>query len=99
MKARRSGIIIKMPNRPPNTETTMIRVMSISNPSSITAGIVTPTPKAIDSPAEPVVWTMLFSKMVARRTPNTREKTRNSVIDSTATGIEAETVIPTFNAR
>ena len=73
--------------------------MSISKPSSITAGMVTPTPKAIDSPAEPVVCTMLFSRIVARRTPKTREKTRNSVIESTATGIEAETVMPTFSTR
>ena len=56
--------------------------------------MVTPTPKAIDSPAEPVVCTMLFSRIVARRMPNTCEKTRNSVIDSTAIGIDAETVMP-----
>ena len=31
--------------------------------------------------------------------PNIREKARNSVIDSTATGIEAETVMPTFSTR
>ena len=61
--------------------------------------MVTPTPKAIDSPADPAVWTILFSKMVAGRNPNIRLKARNSVIDSTATGIEAETVIPTFSTR
>ena len=61
--------------------------------------MVTPTPKAIDSPAEPVVCTMLFSRIVARRMPNMRENRRNSVIDSTATGIEAETVMPTFSTR
>ena len=71
----------------------------MSKPSSISAGIVTPTPKAIDSPAEPVVCTMLFSRIVAGRNPNTREKARNSVIDSTATGIDAETVMPTFSTR
>ena len=32
--------------------------------------MVTPTPNAIDSPAEPVVCTMLFSRIVARRKPN-----------------------------
>ena len=47
----------------------MTRPRSISKPSSSSAGMVTPTPKAIDSPAEPVVWTMLFSRIVARRTP------------------------------
>ena len=72
---------------------------SISKPSSITAGIVTPTPNAIDSPAEPVVCTMLFSRMVARRMPNSRENSRNKVIDSTATGIDADTVMPTLSTR
>ncbi len=65
--------------------------------------MVTPTPKAIDSPAEPVVWTMLFSRMVAGRmkwrTTGSLEKTRNSVIDSTATGIDADTVMPTLSTR
>ena len=63
------------------------------------AGMVTPAPKAMPSPALPVVWTMLFSRMVARRTPNAREKARNSVMERTATGIEAETVIPTLSTR
>jgi len=62
------------------------------------AGIVTPTPKAIDSPAEPVVWTMLFSRMVAFL-PKTGRKTRKSVIERTAIGIDAETVIPTLRTR
>ena len=99
MNARRSGIIIRMPSRPPSTATSITRTRSISKPRSISAGIVTPTPKAIDSPAEPVVWTMLFSRIVARRVPSTVESARNSVIDSTATGIDAETVIPTLSTR
>ncbi len=99
MNARRSGIIIKMPSRPPSTPTVMTRVISMSKPSSNRAGMVTPTPKAIDSPAEPVVCTMLFSRIVARRMPNAREKARNSVIDNTATGIDADTVIPTLSTR
>ena len=37
------------------------------------AGIVTPTPNAIDSPAEPAVCTMLFSRIVASRKPNFRK--------------------------
>src|ERR671912_541374 len=41
---------------------------------------------------------MLFSKIVALRTP-TFESTRNSVIEITATGIEALTVRPTFKTR
>ena len=99
MNARRSGIIIRMPKAPPSTAATITRPISMSKPSSMRAGMVTPTPKAIDSPAEPAVCTMLFSRMVARRTPNTREKRRKSVIESTATGIEAETVMPTFSTR
>ena len=74
MNARRSGIIIRMPSSPPSTETTITRAISISKPRIITAGMVTPTPKAIDSPAEPVVWTMLFSRIVARRKPKTSGK-------------------------
>ena len=62
------------------------------------AGIVTPRPKAIDSPADPAVWTMLFSRMVASRRPNL-ERRRNSVIEMTATGIDALTVKPTFSTR
>ena len=58
-----------------------------------------PTPNAIDSPAEPAVWTTLFSRMVARRMPNTRDSPRKIVIASTATGIEAETVIETLRKR
>ena len=72
MKARRSGIIIRMPSRPPRIETTMMRPMVISKPTSSMAGMVTPTPKAIDSPAEPAVCVMLFSRMVAGRKPKMR---------------------------
>ena len=62
------------------------------------AGIVTPTPKAIDSPADPAVCTILCSRMVASRSPN-REKSLNRVIEITATGMEALTVKPTFSTR
>ena len=51
------------------------------------------TPAAIDSPAEPMVWTMLFSRIVD-------EPSRlKSEIASTAIGIDAETVRPAFSAR
>jgi hypothetical protein len=62
------------------------------------AGMVTPTPNAIDSPAEPAVCTMLFSKIVASRTP-ILDNRRKKVIEMTATGIEALTVRPTFKTR
>src|SRR5277367_1104393 len=46
------------------------------------------TPAAADSPAEPVVCTMLFSRIVER--PNARRM----LIERTAIGMEAETVRP-----
>src|SRR5271169_1271614 len=46
------------------------------------------TPAAADSPAEPVVCTMLFSRIVER--PNARRM----LIERTAIGMEAETVSP-----
>ena len=99
MNARLSGIIIRMPKMPPSEATTITRIGDMSNPSSISAGIVTPTPNAIDSPADPAVCTMLFSRIVARRKTGIREIARNNVIDSTATGIDADTVIPTLSTR
>jgi hypothetical protein len=57
------------------------------------AGTVNATPAATDSPADPIVWTMLFSRIVAR------PKRRSTEIESTAIGIEAETVRPAFKAR
>ena len=62
--------------------------MFSENPRKISAGIVKITPAAADSPAEPVVCTMLFSRIVER--PNARRM----LIDSTAMGIDAETVSP-----
>src|SRR3984957_3731984 len=49
------------------------------------------TPAAADSPAEPVVCTMLFSRIVDR--PNARRM----LMESTAMGIDAETVSPARN--
>jgi hypothetical protein len=46
------------------------------------------TPAASDSPADPVVCTILFSRIVER--PNARK----ILIESTAIGIDAETVSP-----
>src|SRR5438128_3176149 len=98
MSARRSGIIIRMPNNPPRTATSITRVNSRSNPRIKIAGMVTPTPKAIDSPADPAVCTMLFSRIVASRIPNF-ERMRKSVMEMTATGIDALTVNPTLRTR
>ncbi len=57
------------------------------------AGIVNTTPAATDSPAEPIVWTILFSSIVDL--PNFL----NTAIASTAIGMEALTVKPTFKPR
>ena len=53
--ARRNGIIIRMPSNPPRTATRTTRVISRSNPRIMIAGIVTPRPDAIGSPADPAV--------------------------------------------
>jgi hypothetical protein len=57
------------------------------------AGSVKTTPAAMDSPADPVVWTMLFSRMVDL--PSVRKK----ATARTAIGIDAETVSPILSAR
>jgi hypothetical protein len=57
-------------------------------------GSVNATPAASDSPAEPVVWAMLFSRIVPRSLSQ-----RNSVIERTATGIDADTVRPILRPR
>src|SRR5215813_5523049 len=56
-------------------------------------GRVNTTPEAMLSPAEPMVWTMLFSRMV--EPPNFLR----TEMERTATGMDAETVSPAFNAR
>ena len=78
--------------------TSITRVNSRSIPRIMIAGIVTPTPKAIDSPAEPAVCTILFSRIVASLNPNF-ERIRKIVIEITATGIEALTVKPTLRTK
>ena len=55
--------------------------------------MVKTTPAATDSPADPMVWTMLFSRMVE---PPKRFRTEMA---STAMGIEALTVSPARRPR
>ena len=62
------------------------------------AGIVTPTPKAMDSPALPAVCEMLCSRMLPSRMRNF-DSMRHSVIEMTATGMDALTVRPTLSTR
>ena len=87
------------PKTPPQSAISVIstRLGIEQRPSSAqrnSAGIVKIAPAASDSPAEPMVCTMLLSRMeflrmIMRITP----------IDITAAGIEAETVIPTRSPR
>ena len=89
----------RMPSNPPKTETTITRWISILKPSNKSAGMVTPTPKAMDSPADPAVCTMLFSRMVACSILKSLESALKRVIAKTETGMEAETVMPTLRTR
>ena len=65
-----------------------MRDFSRSNPRKISAGRVKMTPEAIDCPALPVVWTMLFYRI--DDLPNTRKM----LIERTEMGMEAATVSP-----
>src|SRR5271156_369487 len=91
ISCRRSGIINSTPSHPPSSASKNTREYSSGNPIKISAGKVKITPEATDSPADPIVCTMLFSRMVDL--PNAR----STVMDSTAMGIEAETVSPARN--
>ena len=64
-------------------------------PSTTSAGSVKMTPAASDSPAETAVWTQLFSRMLVSCRGRMAAIARSIPIESTAAGIEAETVIPT----
>src|SRR5882762_1719294 len=57
------------------------------------AGIVKTTPAATESLADPVVCTMLFSRI------EVRPRARKIVIDSTAIGMDELTVSPILSAR
>ncbi len=78
------------PSHPPINARKKMRQYSVfkEKPRKISAGMEKITPAATDSPAEPVVCTILFSRIVER--PNARRM----LMDSTAMGIDAETVSP-----
>src|SRR5688572_8588547 len=59
----------------------------------MSAGMVKMAPEATDVPAEAMVWTMLFSRMVRRR--NALRTAR----ETTAAGMLAATVRPAFRPR
>ena len=58
------------------------------------AGSVKIAPAANDSPAEPIVCTMLFSRM-----ESFFKITRITPMEITAAGMEADTVIPTLSPK
>ena len=59
----------------------------------MSAGMVKTTPPATDSPADPMVWTMLFSRMVEP------PRCLSTEMASTAMGIDALTVRPARSPR
>jgi hypothetical protein len=76
------------PSQPPISARSRMRTYSSSNPRKMRAGSVKITPPATDSPAEPMVCTMLFSRM------DERPSARRRLIESTAIGMDAATVRP-----
>ena len=78
----------RTPSQPPKRARAKMRTASRSKPRKMRAGRVKMTPEAMDWPALPVVWTMLFSRMLAL------PKARRIEIDSTEIGMEAATVRP-----
>ena len=63
MSWRRSGIMNSTPSHPPISASMKMREYSRSKPRKTSAGSVKMTPEAMDWPALPVVWTMLFSRI------------------------------------
>ena len=53
------------PIQPPMSASMKIREYSKGKPMKMSAGRVKIAPAATDSPADPAVWTMLFSRIVA----------------------------------
>ena len=68
------------PSQPPTRARRKMREYSRSKPRKISAGRVKMTPDAIDWPAFPVVWTMLFSRI------EDLPKTRKILMESTEVG-------------
>jgi hypothetical protein len=99
MSERRSGTIISVPSTPPSSARVKMVQYSkklaplLSVVRKRKPGRVNTTPAAMDSPAEPIVCTTLFSRMVEP------PSFLSSEMASTAMGMEAETVRPALSAR
>ena len=97
--AERSGIIKSTPITPPISAINAISKkeggsLPVSDAHIKSAGNVKIAPAATDSPAEPIVCTILFSK-----TESFLKIMRITPIEMTAAGIDADTVIPTRSPR
>src|ERR1017187_3856497 len=84
---------MRTPRTPPVRAIRNVTGILIGKPRKMSAGIVKTTAAATDSPADPVVWTMLFSRIVVF------PSFLRIVIAMTAIGIDADVVRPTFRPR
>ena len=92
MNTRLSAIVNIVPKTPPRiaTQNTVTKFMSPAKPITSNAGIVKMIPAARDSPAEVIVCTTLFSRIVTSLNFNNLR----SSMDITAAGMDADTVMP-----
>jgi len=71
-----------------------MRVDSRSKPRKMSAGRVKMTPEAMDCPAFPVVWTMLFSRMLALPKALRMEMERTEMGILTAVTVAQQNILP-----
>jgi hypothetical protein len=88
----------RIPSSPPSIARLAICTSEGLKPHKNNAGMVKMTPEAKDELAEPMVWDMLFSRMVVPLPKRTLEKRKKATV-ITATGMEVETVRPAFRPR
>ena len=84
---------MRTPRTPPVRAIRNVTEIFIGKPRKMSAGIVKTTAAATDSPADPVVWTTLFSRIVEF------PSFFRIVIAMTAIGIDADVVRPTLRPR
>ena len=96
MNNRRKAMVNMVPSHPPSNAMARVmpQLMSVHKPTTRKAGTVKITPAAKLSPALAMVCTLLFSRMVTSLNINLR-----MIIDMTAAGMLAETVIPAYRPR
>ena len=97
MNNRLSAIVNIVPNNPPSRAIIVVSTSFISSHTlgiTSSAGTVKMIPAAKDSPALAIVWTALFSRIVTFL-----KSERKIIMDITAAGILADTVIPAYKPR